>query len=276
MGRTSSFAEAKVSRSRVLSLLVVGPWSAAAGFYVAGFAFQLIARLLSYATMFSIVALYLLGVVSSSSESGAAPLLVFEWAQTSIAATDAAGSLGALASLLLATRAVRAAPEASAWRRALRFGAVAGGVAVLAAGADLRYELTPYIEPFVPRSDFAAARRDVTCPMSVTEIAQSNISGNGCVTEVEGVLVYLEHPRRFELVPAGAGYPSIRVYFTRGGRTLFGGKSPRLPPRYYDRVSRFVGKRVRIVGTAVPGVVTADFAHIVLADASAPSTPRAQ
>ena len=90
------------------------------------------------------------------------------------------------------------------------------------------------------------------------------------VAEVEGVLVYADGPRRLELHPEGAGTPSIRVYFLLGDRTLFGATAPRLPPSYYDQVSEFVGKRVRIVGMTAPGQVRADIGHIVLADAQPP------
>jgi hypothetical protein len=255
---------------RVVSLLVVGPLVAVAGFYAATFAFLLITRLLVFAATVGVIGLYFLGIISSQNDIGAAPSLFLEWARSSVTAFYAVGSIGALAALTVVTRTVVAGPEASSSRRAIRTGAVAVGVAVLAAGVDWRYGVTPLVERLAPRADFAEAQRSVTCPLTVAEIAEGGSRANGCVTEVEGVLVYADGPRRLELHPEGAGTPSIRVYFFLGDRTLFGAAAPRLPPSYYDQVSEFVGKRVRIVGMTAPGQVRADIGHIVLADAQPP------
>jgi hypothetical protein len=255
---------------RVLPLLVVGPFLAAAGFYTAVFASLLIAQLLFFAATSGLIILYFLGLISSNNDIGAAPALLVEWMRSSDTAFYVVGSIGALAAVAIAARAVMVGPEAASWRRAVRIGAVAVSLAGLAAGVDWKYSVTPLVERLAPRTDFATAQRDVTCPLSVAEIAEGGSRANGCVTEVEGVLVYAERPRRLELSTDDAGTPSIRVYFFLGNRTLFGATSPRLPPSYYDQVSGFVGKRVRIVGTAAPGQVRAEFGHIVLADARPP------
>jgi hypothetical protein len=255
---------------RVLPLLVVGPFVTVAGFYTATFAYVLVAQLLVFAATLGWIGLYFLGLVSSQNDLGAAPALLLEWVRSNVTAFYVVGLIGALATLFVVARAVVVGPEVSSWGRAVRLGAVAVGVAGLAAAADWRYGVTPLGEWLAPRADFAAAQRDVTCSLSVAEIAQGDSRANGCVTEVEGVLVYAERPRRLELHPEGAGTPSIRVYFFFKDRTLFGASGPRLPPRYYDQVSDFVGKHVRIVGTAAPGQVRADIGHIVLADAPPP------
>lgn len=251
----------------MLPVLVLGPLLAAAGLYASIFAYQLIAALVLYGAIAGVIGLYLLGLVSSSSNEAAALSVLQELVWSSDTANFVVGSIGALATLRLVTRTVMAAPEASSWRRAVRAGAVAVAVAGLAAGIDYRYGVTPYVERLAPRPDFAAAQREVNCPMSVAQLAQGDFKLQGCVTEVEGLLVYSEGPRRLELYQDGAGTPSIKVYFLLGGRTLFGATSPRLPPSYYDQVSEFVGKRVRIVGMAFAGHVRADIGHIVLADA---------
>ena len=259
---------------RLLSVLVVGPLSMAAGFYVASFAYQLITQLLFYVASLGLVALYVLGLVSGSSDAGTAPLILLDLARSNDTATYAAGSIGALATLVLVTRTIVVGPRAPSWRGAVRFGAVAAGVASLTAGADLWYGVTPYVGRLIPHTDFATAERDVTCPMSVLEIATTDIKGNGCVTDVEGVLVYSNG--RFELHREDGQLPSIQVHFFRGRRSLFSETNPRLPPRYYDQVGEFVGKRVHIIGTAVLGAVSADVGHVVLADARAPRTPLTQ
>jgi len=255
---------------RVLPLLVVGPFVTVAGFYTATFAYVLIAQLLSFAATVGWIGLYFLGIVSSRNDLGAAPALLMEWVRSNVTAFYVVGSIGALATLSVVARAVKVEPEASSWGRAVRMAAVAVGVAGLAAAGDWRYGVTPVGEWLTPRADFAAAQRDVTCSLSVAEIAQGGSKANGCVTEVEGVLAYAERPRRLELHTEGAETPAIRVYFFLRDRTLFGASGSRLPPRYYDQVSEFVGKRVRIVGTAAPGQVRADIGHIVLADAPPP------
>ena len=255
---------------RVLSFLVVGPFLAVAGFYMTTFASLLLAQALFFVATAGLIGLYFLGFISSNNDIGAAPALLLEWVRSNNTALYAVGSIGALATLTVVARAVVVAPGAPSWRRAVLIAAGAVGVTGLAAGIDWVYGVTPLVERLRPRPDFSAAERDVTCALSIAEIAEGDRRANGCVTEVEGLLVYAERPRRLELYPEGARTPSIRVYFFRGDRTLFGATSPRLPPRYYDQVSEFVGKRVRIVGSARPGQVRADIGHIALADARPP------
>jgi len=107
----------------------------------------------------------------------------------------------------------------------------------------------------------------VTCRLTVVEIAQLPDKLSRCVAEVEGILVYPEGSTRFELQQEGVRHPTIQVSFFRGRRTLFTDASRTVPPRFYDQVSRFVGKRVRIVGTAVNGQVSADVGHVAFAEA---------
>src|SRR3984893_17484316 len=154
---------------RLLSVLVVGPLSMAAGFYVASFAYQLITQLLFYVVSLGLLALYVLGLASGSSDVGTAPLILLDLARSNDTATYTAGSIGALATLVLLTRTIVVGPGAPSWRGAVRFGAVAAGVAGLTAGADLCYGVTPYVARLIPHTDFATAERDVTCPMSVME-----------------------------------------------------------------------------------------------------------
>jgi len=251
---------------RLLSMLVVGPLSAAAGFYVAVFAYRLITQLLFYAASVGLIVLYLLGFVSNSTKAAAAPLLLLEVARKSGTATCAAGVMGALAALALLTRIARVGSAPFSWRSTVRFEAVVVGVAGLALCADLWLGVTPYVDRLMPHSDFASARRDVTCRLSVAEIAQLRDNLSGCVAEVEGILVYSSGADHFDLCPEGARYPSIKVYFYRGRRTLFSAMSTTAQPRYFNQVSPFVGKRVRIIGQAVNGQVSADVGHIVLAD----------
>src|SRR5882672_250148 len=128
---------------RVLPLLVVGPFLTVAGFYTATFAYVLIAQLLSFAATVGWIGLYFLGLVSSRNDLGAAPALVMEWVRSNVTAFYVVGSIGALATLSVVARAMVAGPEASSWGRAVRMGAVAVGVAGLAAAGDWRYGVTP-------------------------------------------------------------------------------------------------------------------------------------
>jgi hypothetical protein len=143
-------------------------------------------------------------------------LLLLEVARKSGTATCAAGVMGALAALALLTRIARVGSAPFSWRSTVRFGAVVVGVAGLALCADLWLGVTPYVDRLMPHSDFASARRDVTCRLSVTEIAQLRDNLSGCVAEVEGILVYSSGADHFDLCPEGARYPSIKVYFYRG------------------------------------------------------------
>jgi hypothetical protein len=255
---------------RLFALLVIAPPASAAGFYLASFGYRLVTHLSFFVASVGLIVLTLLGIISRNTpEEAYAPLLLVERARASEGAMYAAGWLGALLVLVLVVIVVvvaKGAEEAS-WRRARWAGAVVAVLAVFAGGADLYYGVTPYVERIMPHSSMAAAERSVTCRLTVVEIAQLPDKLSRCVAEVEGILVYPEGSTRFELQQEGVRHPTIQVSFFRGRRTLFTEASRTVPPRFYDQVSGFVGKRVRIVGTAVNGQVSADVGHVALAEA---------
>jgi hypothetical protein len=251
----------------VLATLVVGPLSAAVGFYLAAFVYRLVIGILYYLGSMTVIILYLLGIVSSETPTAPfAPLILIQWARTSEVAFLVAGVAGAVGTLIVIARVIAAAPAASYWRRAAIAGAVMVGFGAVAGAGDLWYGITPYVDRLMPHSDLAAAEREVTCRLTVTQVAQLQDKLSGCIAEVEGVLVYEERMRRFSLYPLEDRHPTISVYFFRGRRSIFGDDDRTGPPRFYDQVSNFVGKRVRIVGTALNGQLSADVGHIVLAE----------
>jgi hypothetical protein len=246
---------------RILLTLLIGLPSAAAGFYGASFAYRLLVGILSYLVTMTFIILYLLGIVSSNTPSAPfAPLLLLQWAGASEIAFQAAGFTGTVGTLVLMARA-------SSWRRAALAGAAILGFAAVAGAADLWYGVTPYVDRVMPHSDLAAVQRTVTCRLTVVEIARLEDKLSGCIAEVEGVLRYQNNMKRFALFPLEDRQPTIYVYFFRGRRPLFTEESQTGRPRYYDQVSNFDGRRVRIIGTAVNGALTADVGHVVAADA---------
>src|SRR5262245_56049426 len=152
---------------RVLPVVVLGPVLAGAGFYTALLASVLAAQLLFYAATLGLIGLHFVGLVSSQNNLGAALALVPEWIRSSGMAFYVVGAIGAVAALSVVARAVMSEPEASSWRRAARIGAIAVGVAGLAAGVDWRFSVTPLADRLASHPDFATAQRGVTCSLSV-------------------------------------------------------------------------------------------------------------
>ena len=246
---------------RVLSTILIGLPSSAAGFYAASFAYRLLVGIFSYLVTMTFIILYLLGIVSSNTPTAPfAPMLLIQWAGKSEAAFLIAGFAGAVGTLVLVARA-------TTWRRAALAGAALFGFAAVAGAADLWYGVTPYVDRVTPHSDLASAQQTVTCRLTVLEIAHLEDKLSGCIAEVEGVLRYQENMKRFALFPAEDRQPTIYVYFFRGRRTIFSEENEAGRPRYYDQVSNFVGRRVRIIGKALNGAVYADVGHVVLAEA---------
>jgi hypothetical protein len=240
---------------------LIGLPSSVAGFYAASFAYRLVIGILSYLVTMTFIILYLLGIVSSNTPGAPfAPMLLLQWAAKNEASFVVAGFAGAIATLVLVARA-------STWRRAAFAAAALVGLAAVAGAADLWYGVTPYVDRLMPHSDLASAEQTVTCRLTVTEIAQLPDRLSGCVAEVQGVLRYKDSMRRFELFPIDDRHPTIYVYFFRGRRTIFTEENLTGPPRYYDQVSNFEGKRVRVIGKALSGAIYADVGHIVLSDA---------
>jgi hypothetical protein len=106
-------------------------------------------------------------------------------------------------------------------------------IALPASAAGFYVASFVYVDRIMPHSSMAAAERSVTCRLTVMEITQLPDKLSQCIVEVEG------------------------------SRTLFSAASRAVPPRFYEQVSGFLGKRVRIVGTAVNGQVSADVGHVV-------------
>src|SRR5262245_13494281 len=247
---------------RVLSTILIGLPSSVAGFYAASFIFRVVIQILSYLVTMSMIILFLLGIISRETPAAPfAPILLLQLAARNETAFLIAGMCGAAGTLVLIG-------FASTSRRAALTGAALAGFAAVAGAADLWYGVTPYVDRLMPHSDLASAQQTVTCRLTVREVAQLADKLSGCVAEVEGVLRYQESMRRFELFPLEDRRPTIYVYFFRGRRTIFTEENVMGPPRYYDQVSTFVGRRVRVIGKALSGAVYVDVGHIVLTEAA--------
>ena len=80
------------------------------------------------------------------------------------------------------------------------------------------------------------------------------------------MLVYSRQTHRFELLLDGGEFPTVSVSFFRGRRTFFSDIRAAGKRRYYDQVSAFEGKRVRVIGTEYHGYPSVNVGHIALAE----------
>lgn len=106
----------------------------------------------------------------------------------------------------------------------------------------------------------------MTCRLTPQEVAWLPDAQSGCIAEVRGVLEYSSRMRRFTLRSLDGGDPAATAFFFRGRRTHFSEMTDGERPRFSGQVAAFIGRPVRVIGTAVRGQVTVDVGHIVVLD----------
>lgn len=239
-------------------MLLVAGGALAAG-YLACFAYRAASFALFFVLTSSGIGLHVLGLEPSAPLAGGhLGRMAFESERALVWI-----GLGAAAAALMFLALV--APKLSAWRGSSACLWLLGGCTLGAAALDLHYGLTPLGERRWIERGYNARGLVVARRATVEELQALPDSSSGLVMEVEGVLEYHEGLKRFHLHGLEEPGRYVKVYFHKGSRTSLSELQPGGKPRYHDLLAPSLGRRVRVLGTAVCGAIQVEVSDVALA-----------
>lgn len=221
---------------RVVAVCVAALVCAAAGFYLGSFFYRLLTQTPCWVATVGAITLYVFGL---DDPVVMAPSWLLERIRTNEIGMLGTGAIVAVAALALVWWLTARATSAGT-----RHGALAARAAAVV---------------------MTTSRAE--CRLTARDATHLPDRSSDCLAEVDGILVFSAETGRVALRPLDDEGPSITVFFFRGRRTHFAETPSNGRPRYCDQVAAFLGRRVRIIGTAVNGQVDADGGHVVGAGA---------